>query len=339
MIPQNCVGLIVGESRAGKTFLAVELSVAVSEGRQFFEKLPHKSGVLYIASEGEFTLPGRLHGARRGSKPMGNRVVVMPDVQDLNDPEVLGKVIEEAVNLNQHLVDTGFDPIGLVVIDTVISAFPLSNWNDASEVAEMFRCMRQIQKALNAAVVGVHHHGKNTARGAAGSHFLMGGPDCVLEVYRTANDNVVSDRWFNVSKNRFGEESGDFHFELLELAPDARDGNISVVFVNPCASDSGKKGTGTKGKQLAASHECFVKSFEVVLAAEGLIVDHPEQGNVVRARESTVKSKFEEKYAPKGKKPEEATRGAWRRALEDCETLGIVSEGEWLFRKADTPKT
>src|SRR5438093_783259 len=51
LFPKNSVGLIVGESQAGKTFLALDLAVAVATGRPFFGKQVTKGGVLYIPAE------------------------------------------------------------------------------------------------------------------------------------------------------------------------------------------------------------------------------------------------------------------------------------------------
>jgi RecA-family ATPase len=45
---EKSVGLIVGESQAGKTFLALDLAVSVATGRQFFGKRVSKGGVLYM---------------------------------------------------------------------------------------------------------------------------------------------------------------------------------------------------------------------------------------------------------------------------------------------------
>jgi RecA-family ATPase len=337
IIPQNSVGLIVGESGAGKTFLGLELATAVSEGRDFFTKATRKSSVLYIAAEGPFTIPGRLHAARRGSEPIGNKVAVIELSEKLNLPEVFEKAMVEIEVINQQLVDSGSDPIGLVVIDTMIAAFAVNNWNDASEVSEVFDVMKQIQRQLNATVIATHHHGKTRERGAAGSHYLKGGSDFMLDVYRDDADDDDPQRRFRVAKNRYGRDGQEFHFQLVELAPDLRDGyEYELAFVQPCEKDEKAKGTSKQKEKLNRADKCFHVAFQAALTASGEEFPHPEHGDLTRVRVSEVKSTFEQLYQPDGgTDPSEAKRAAWRRALKRSAMQGIIHEDEWLYQRQD----
>jgi RecA/RadA recombinase len=340
IIPQYSVGLIVGESGAGKTFLCLELTTAVSEGRDFFTKPTLKSSVLYIAAEGPFTIPGRLHAARRGGEPTGNKVAVIELSEKLNLPGVLEKAMEEVEVINQQLVNSGSDPIGLVVIDTMIAAFAVANWNDASEVSEVFDVMKQIQRQLNATVVGIHHHGKNKERGAAGSHYLKGGSDFMVDVYRDDADDADSHRRFRVAKNRFGRDGQEFHFQLVELPPDLRNGyEYELAFVQPREKDANAKGTGKQKEKLSTGDKVFGQSFQAAVTASGEEGHHCEYGHTIRVLESEVRSKFQELYQPSGADREEAIRRAWKRALKRCEKLGIYREDEWLYQVKDTAGT
>jgi len=57
------VGLMVGESRAGKTFLALNLAQALAKGDMFLTKRARVGGTLYVAAEAPGTIPGRLRAA------------------------------------------------------------------------------------------------------------------------------------------------------------------------------------------------------------------------------------------------------------------------------------
>jgi RecA-family ATPase len=57
---------LVGESRAGKTFLAIDLARALSKGGKFVTKRSRAGGTLYIAAEASRTIPNRLRAARLG---------------------------------------------------------------------------------------------------------------------------------------------------------------------------------------------------------------------------------------------------------------------------------
>ena len=69
LIPLNASGLLVGESRAGKTFLAFDLARALSKGGSFLSRSARQGGTLYLAAEASSTIQGRLIAARLG--PLG----------------------------------------------------------------------------------------------------------------------------------------------------------------------------------------------------------------------------------------------------------------------------
>ena len=96
LIPAKAVGLIVGESRAGKTFLALDLAVATAEGREFFGKPVMQGGVLYIAAEGEATIARRLWAARQGRSPTKYTIATLNIPGHLTDEDVLADVVADA---------------------------------------------------------------------------------------------------------------------------------------------------------------------------------------------------------------------------------------------------
>jgi RecA/RadA recombinase len=336
MIPQSSVGLIVGESGAGKTFLALELAVAISEGRDFFGKSAKKGSVFFIAAEGEYTIPSRLHAARRGNMPKGNKVYWVDFRERLGDPEVLDKLIKQTKIINEQLVASGCDPISLILIDTMIAAFPVDNWNDASQVSEVYDMMRHLQKELNVGVVGIHHHGKNKDKGAAGSHYLRGGADFMLEVFRDDRDHADPRRRFKLSKNRFGREGDEWYFRLAGLLPDLYneydDCGYSLVYVEQCDSDESAGPNGEK-KKLSPADRAFESAFKTVASTTGERGPLDEYVKWIRVLESAVKAKFEELYKPNGKNPKDAMRAAWKRALNGCtDKFGINRDDGWLYQ-------
>ena len=133
LFPKNSVGLIVGESQAGKSFLAIDLAVAVATGRPFFGKSVVKGGVLYIPAEGEFTLPPRLKAARQGVPAAEKLIAVYQEPPDLMDEEGVAKVIAEAKSIDEIMRTTTGVGLGVIIIDTLISGFGVNDWNSAGE--------------------------------------------------------------------------------------------------------------------------------------------------------------------------------------------------------------
>src|SRR4051794_7373584 len=131
------LNLIVGESQAGKSFIALDLAVAIASGRRFFGQRVTKGGVLYIAAEGAGTISGRLKAARQGLSPDENLIAVIQDPPpDLMDEHAVDQIIATAHHINEVMVkETGF-PLVVVIIDTLMTGFSISNWNDAGEASK-----------------------------------------------------------------------------------------------------------------------------------------------------------------------------------------------------------
>ena len=66
LVPMGSSGLMVGESRAGKTFSAIDLARALAQGKTFCTKRARPGGTLYVAAEAPGTISGRLRAARLG---------------------------------------------------------------------------------------------------------------------------------------------------------------------------------------------------------------------------------------------------------------------------------
>ena len=68
MIPEHTTGLIVGESGAGKTFVALHLAGSLAVGKPFFgKKINARGGTVYVCAEGSFSIHDRLRAEFSGS--------------------------------------------------------------------------------------------------------------------------------------------------------------------------------------------------------------------------------------------------------------------------------
>jgi hypothetical protein len=273
-------------------------------------------------------------------------IAVMEEPPDLMDEAGVEKVIVEAKRIDEVLRTDANVRLQSVIIDTLISSFGISNWNDAGETSKANKIMKQIIKETGAVVIGLHHHGKDTTRGAAGSHALTLGPDSILSVYRKANqDGVVSGRHFSFTKNRFGETGRRFPFELQTLPPDEREEEgDGQAFVVPLLGDtSGLGDSKSKKPKPSASHgeDSFESAFEAVLKDEGIERKHADEGAVRAVSLLSVKKRFMQVYKPKGSGDSvDAKRKAWQRALDKCGDLIHRDEWddkEWLYINVEVP--
>jgi hypothetical protein len=334
LLPRRSVNLIVGESQAGKSFIAIDLAVSVASGRTFFGKDIVQGGVLIIAAEGAFTMPGRLKSARR-EIPASEKlpIVVIDQPPDLTTDEGITEVLKVAAHIDEKMQVMFGVPLSLVIVDTLMSAFSNKNWNDVTETSNTIKALKRLGSQTGATVVGIHHHGKDTSRGAAGSYALTAAPDSILSAFRKATeDGAVSSRHIAVTKSRTGDTGWRCEFRLDTLRPDLRhegDDQAFVVAVLDTAGFGASKTTKPKASASGKGTDGFHRAFEDAAEAHGQEQRLPD-GVIVRAVLMTsVRETFPKYYQPKhSADPAGATRAAFNRELRKT-TVGPIRCGQW----------
>jgi hypothetical protein len=328
--PMRSVNLIVGESQAGKSFVALDLAVAIASGRPFFGKRVTKGGVLYIAAEGAVTIPGRLKAARQGMSWDEKLIAIMQEPPpDLMDDGAVDRIVATARHINEQMLkETGF-PLVAIIIDTMMSGFAISNWNEAGETSAAMKVLSRIQRQVSSAVVGLHHHGKDPSRGAAGSYALTAAADAILSVFKKGDEGAVKERYISLTKSRFGETGRKFRFSLDRLPPDhCEDEGDDQAFVVPVL-DKGASEPKSKISKASQRDTEFKLAFEAASNNEGADTNHPDHGPIRAVPLSAIKDRFVKSYRPKGNAdPVGATKKAWTRALDKVGD-GPIHRGEW----------
>ena len=101
----------------------------------------------------------------------------------------------------------------LVVIDTLARAFAGGNENDSEDMGRFVRNVDRIRRATGAAVLVVHHSGKNAAAGARGHSSLRAATDTELELV-VDKDGV---RTLNSTKQRDIEAAPPIRLALIPV--------------------------------------------------------------------------------------------------------------------------
>jgi AAA domain-containing protein len=222
---------MVGESRAGKTFLALNLAQALSKGDTFLTKRAKAGGTIYVAAEAPGTIPGRVRAARlgplepfldqtgrdkaTGQEPNPFCIATLPKVPNLLTDGGQGQLIATALDVSEEMRRRFDLPLSLIVIDTMLAAFDIRDWNDPAETRRIMSALGSIGEKTGAVVLGVHHHGKDVTRGAAGSYALTAAADFVLSVFADVETNgAVSARRIALTKLRDGPTGWSCEFEL-----------------------------------------------------------------------------------------------------------------------------
>ena len=223
---------VVGAPGAGKSALIGSIICAVVTGRPWNGHRARKGGALWLQLEGqaggELRLAAlRAHGDLPADAPL--YIVTVP-VSLLTDARRI------AATALAVATDSGVQ-ILLVVVDTLSRALSGSNENEGEVMTAAVGACDLIRDETGAAMVLVHHFGKNADNGARGHSSLNGAHDVQIDVIRNGDDRRAI-----VKKNRDGEEGREYPFklEVVDLGVDDEGDRITSIVAVP-----------TEGGQLA----------------------------------------------------------------------------------------
>jgi hypothetical protein len=349
ILPETGLAFIGGQSGAGKTFVAVDMSVALSSrGATFFGRSVKKRvGVLFVAAEGRGMLASRIKAARRHrGVPEEEKLPIawFADAPILKRDDDFRK-FQALVRLTAQDMKKIFDvPLGVVIVDTLAATFNLDDEDDNSEAARVLRQLRAVGDAVEALIVPIHHFGKSESTGLRGGSAWRAGPDVVISVLATRDtaSGEVKDRRIAISKARDGEEGplSGFSLRWMELGLD-RDGEpFRSCFVEPTIDGgAGTRAAAAVRAKMDQSERVFRDAFAEISDAKGTEISVRGDGPAVRAvHMSDLEDEFKRRYGTgegDPKKRNEAARGAWRRIIKKMLARQFCVEArgnvEWIW--------
>ncbi len=222
VLPERGTVAMFGPSGSGKSFLALNLCVAVAEGERWFGYRVTPAFVLYVCLEGESGLRPRVQSWETDNgRTMPNnlrfllggfRLTSAKDIKDL------------VLAIQAHA------PAGrcLVVIDTLNRAAPTADENSSTDMGEILEALKRIQEAINGVVMVVHHTGKDATRGMRGHSSLLAALDAVIEVTRDGDR-----RQWSLAKSKDGAdgEGKVFRLTTVDLGADEEGDRITSCVV------------------------------------------------------------------------------------------------------------
>ncbi len=185
--------LISGDSKSGKSFLLMELAIALAEGREWLGFRCRKGRVLYVNFE--IDPASAIHRILDIYKAMGATERHLDDLLIWN---LRGKVMDLeklTPKLIRRVGDMGLDAIIVDPIYKVITG----DENNASEMGQFCNYFDKIAADTGCAVIYCHHHSKGAQGGkkamdrASGSGVFARDPDAQLDV----TELVLSESEYN----------------------------------------------------------------------------------------------------------------------------------------------
>lgn len=223
--------VIYGPPGCGKTFFVIDLLLWIASGFSWFGKKVVAGPVIYLAGEGAIGLASRcqawalehpveFEAAKRNVRILPHAVEFMREI------EFTGLI--EALKLEEP------KPVA-IAIDTLARHLIGGDENSAEDMGIFVERCDRIRQATGAAVIVVHHTGKDN-RSERGSSALRGAADVMLEVTKERLDVTVEG-----SKCKDGELLPATHFTMFVRhlgADEDGDAITSLVLLPIDAEDS-----------------------------------------------------------------------------------------------------
>jgi AAA domain len=267
-----------------------------------------------------------------GAEPAKLPVALMRGAPDLLTERGVEEFIRLARSVSREMQKRAGLPLRLIVVDTLLAAFAIPDWNNPANVSLVMNALARIARETGATVLGVHHHGKDVSRGPAGSYALTAAADCIISVLCDGDvEGNVDGRRIALTKQREGSTGWGCEFALRphKIGTDEYGEDVVSAYVEPRETTAGaRKSKRAKERRRSASSSAFLDALAAALAAHGK--DGRTIDGVNRRTVSVhhVREAFASRYEPNTPpgKGEEARRKAFGRGLQEALDNGDVTE-------------
>jgi hypothetical protein len=222
LLDVGAMSVVYGESGAGKTFWALDISFHIGQGKPWRGLTVTPGTVVYVAAEGGHGIKKRIKAYRQRHEITGVPFALAPCSVDLCSKNAdTGPLIE----LIKNAAKTTGQPVALVVIDTLARAMAGKNENDSQDMGAFVGNIDHVRTASGAHVMIVHHTGKDRAKGARGHSSLRAATDTEIELEKGVA---------KVTKQRDLESAGQqfaFSLESVDIGSDASGARVTSCVV------------------------------------------------------------------------------------------------------------
>lgn len=182
LLPASGFGIVFGPPKSLKSFLLADALFHVAMGRTWAGRDVMQGVVVYITGEGVEGFKRRLIAMRRHYEVEGQRVpfLMIPVAPDLGHAS--GDDLSLVEDVRAYLASIGNPPVRAIAIDTLARTMRGADENAAKDMTTFVDNCERIGTAFGCIVVGVHHAGKDVAKGSRGSNALDGAVDVMWSV-------------------------------------------------------------------------------------------------------------------------------------------------------------
>ncbi|SDI97380.1 Bifunctional DNA primase/polymerase, N-terminal [Ferrimonas sediminum] len=187
-LPADSFGLIYGPSGHFKSFIALSIACHIAAGRDWNGYRTQQSKVIYIAGEGGIGVPRRIKAWEESvndGRPIQDLAVITQPVY-VTEPHQLTTLVETVKQFGQD------EPVGLIILDTLARCFAGADENKTADMNQFIARCDELRRLTGAAVLVIHHSGKDADKGARGSSALRAAADFEFSVSRLEGSQLAA---------------------------------------------------------------------------------------------------------------------------------------------------
>jgi hypothetical protein len=244
LIFEQQLGVVYAPPGSFKSFVALDLCSRLAHGMAWNGKRLKPRRVLYVAGEGFPMLYNRrLAWFKHHSIPVADDgLEVVGSAVDLTSRESVAAFIVE--------MQQDCDELGLIVFDTLSTCTAGQNESDSAVMTSAIENAKLVGSVLGAAVLLIHHPGKDIGRGARGHSSLKGNVDTEWMITRSEKDMRCT---LKVTKQKDAEDGQLFHFTAHRVPLGLLDDDGEEMFslaLTPCEGPETST-TSLAGEQIS----------------------------------------------------------------------------------------
>ena len=251
--------VVYGDSNSGKTFWALSVATAIATGSDCYGRKTDPGLVVYLASEAPASIRSRMQAIKKfhGCNLENLAMVPVPmnfysGAQDAHDVIEMVRAIEQIKG----------QPVRLIIGDTLARMSAGANENSGEDMGPVMARFDQVAAATGAAMMIIHHNGKDAARGARGWSGIRAHIDTEIEVSEKDGTRSVS-----VTKQRELPSKGEtiyFKLEVIEMGTTKFGGTATT-----CVAVADDEANITKPHKKPTKHDENVRTVERAWWASG----------------------------------------------------------------------
>lgn len=282
-LPNSGVAFLVGSSKAGKSFLAIDTSLRIASGQEVFGRRVRQVGVTYVAAEDAAGCRSRVAAWRKSFVPDYDLAFdLIGEPVNLLDPESVTELIDGLRASKARFEDLGC-PLGLVVFDTLSRCLPGVDENNSQDMSRAFTVLKRIGSYTGALTLVLAHFGKaGEERGIRGWSGMDANSDATITLERDKENDAL--RILTLSKVKNGPDGAQLSFQLanVELGVDDDGDAITSCVVEFTGTPPLKE---KKRKSMSAPETLVFTAVKFVLDHE---VTQPVPIHIPGVRSGTV---------------------------------------------------